>query len=377
MLIKKLPEGDRVKVLVLATDYPRPDGYISCFFIHSRNKQYIQKGIDVSVVSFKAARDYIIDGVKVYTLGTYENMLKECNYDTILSHAPNLRNHYRFFKKYGKYFDNIIFFFHGHEVLITSEIYPRPYDYNKMKFAIVDTIRKVYDKFKLIVWRKYFNKIAYKSQFVFVSNWMYEMFTKFVEIDPKSIKNRSYIIYNCIGEQFENISYNVKTEKKYDFITIRNNLDGSKYGIDIVTRIAENNPNYKFCVVGQGKYFKYNRKPNNLEWIDKNLTHEEVVDFLNKSKCALLPTRADAQGVMACEMATFGIPLITSDIDVCREIFEGFENVAFIDNDDSDIHIEPIFEELTSINVKKKNTKYFAENTIGKEIELFNKQRGK
>ena len=35
-----------------------------------------------------------------------------------------------------------------------------------------------------------------------------------------------------------------------------------------------------------------------------------------------MPTRADAQGVMACEMATFGIPLITSNIDVCKEVFK-------------------------------------------------------
>ena len=41
-------------------------------------------------------------------------------------------------------------------------------------------------------------------------------------------------------------------------------------------------------------------------------------------------------------MATFGIPLITSNIDVCKEVFEGFENVAFIDNEDEKINIEPI-----------------------------------
>ena len=65
----------------------------------------------------------------------------------------------------------------------------------------------------------------------------------------KLFLNRKYIIYNCIGEQFERNNYKVEKQKEYDFITIRNNLDGSKYGIDIVTRIAKNNPQYKFCVV--------------------------------------------------------------------------------------------------------------------------------
>ena len=62
--------------------------------------------------------------------------------------------------------------------------------------------------------------------------------------------------------------------------------------------------------------------------------------------------RADAQGVMACEMATFGIPLITSNIDVCKEVFEGFENVAFIDNNDENTDIKSIFKKIQNIKIK-------------------------
>jgi len=205
---------------------------------------------------------------------------------------------------------------------------------------------------------------------------MYDMFIKFIKINPIEIEKRTHIIYNCIGEVFEDSQYNNKHTKVYDFITIRNMLDKSKYGIDIVTRIAENNPQYKFCVVGKGEFYKYNNKPNNLIWIDKNLSHEEIITYLNQSRCALMPTRADAQGVMACEMATFGIPLITSDIDVCKEVFEGFKNVAFIDNDNEYIDIEPILKKLESIGEIKKNEKYCAKNTVHKEIELFKTLKG-
>ena len=79
---------------------------------------------------------------------------------------------------------------------------------------------------------------------------------------------------------------------------------------------------------------------------------------------------------MACEMATFGIPLITSNIDVCKEVFEGYENVGFIDNDEENIDIEPIFQSLQSIKLEEKNENYFAENTVGREIELFRKLKG-
>lgn len=365
-----------MKILVLATNYSRPDGFISLQYIHTRNKLYVKKGIDVSVISFAAKNDYELDGVKVYTPQTYKNKLKELRYDILISHAPNLKNHYTFLKKYAKRFNNIIFFFHGHEVLMTSGIYPKPYDFNKRDYFISSKIRYLYDKLKLSVWRNYLQKIAYKSQFVFVSNWMYKMFIKYTKLNPDNIEDRKYVIYNCVGQYFENNNYEIDADKEYDFITIRNNLDGSKYGIDIVTRIAENNPQYKFCIVGKGEFYKYNNKPNNLIWIDKNLSHEEIITYLNQSRCALMPTRADAQGVMACEMATFGIPLITSDIDVCKEVFEGFKNVAFIDNDNEYIDIEPILKKLESIGEIKKNEKYFAKNTVHKEIELFKTLKG-
>lgn len=360
-----------MNILVLATNYTVPNEAIASHFIHSRNKQYLELGIELDVISFAAKNDYILDGINVYTYETFKNSLVDKDYDILLSHAPNLRNHYKFLIKHGNSFKNLIFYFHGHEVLKTSKIYPKPYNYTKKDSFIYYLFRKVYDLFKLFFWRKYFQRVANKSQFVFVSRWMYDMFIRFVKINTIEIEDRIHIIYNCIGKVFEDNKYDKNCFKNYDFITIRNMLDKSKYGIDIVTRIAKNNPQYKFCVAGKGNFYKYYEKPDNLEWINKNLTHEEIMDFLNRSKCALLPTRADAQGVMACEMATFGIPLITSDIDVCKEVFEGFKNVDFIDNDNEDINIEPIFNRVLNIDIEEKNEKYFSKNTVGKEIELF------
>ncbi|NLL04831.1 MAG: glycosyltransferase family 4 protein [Clostridiaceae bacterium] len=365
-----------MKILVLAEDYSTTDGLVSLHYIHSRNKWYIEKNLDVSVISFRTKNDYKIDGVKVYTIKSYKEKLMSQDFDLVLSHAPNIKHHLKFLNKYGDKFNNIIFYFHGHEVLRTSKIYPKPYKFTKKQPFIKKLIREVYDSFKLLVWKNEIPKFIWKSQFIFVSNWMYNMFIRFVKINPELIKDRKHIIYNCIGKEFQNITYDTQIKKKYDFITIRNNLDGSKYGIDIVTKIAKNNPKYKFCVIGKGKFYRNFEKPENLEWIDKNLTHEEIIDFLNRSRCALIPTRADAQGVMACEMATFGIPLITSNIDVCKEVFEGFENVAFIDNEDEKINIEPILKELQKVTVKQKNEKYFEKNTVVREIELFKKLKG-
>jgi glycosyltransferase involved in cell wall biosynthesis len=361
-----------MRLLVLATDYPKKDESVALMYIHTRNKYYIKNGVNVTVLNFNALDNYVLDGVEVITFGEFKK--KKNQYDILVSHAPNLRNHYKFLIKYGNDFSNTVFVFHGHEVLKISEIYPKPYYYMKTSSNLSIITHNVYDMFKLKMWKRYFTENLSKSHFVFVSQWMYDMFLKFVQVNPEQIYKRKHIIYNSIGEDFEKKYYDYRSKKEYDFITIRPYLDNSKYAIDIVTRIALMNPKYKFCVVGKGVFFKYNDMPDNLIWIDKNLSHKEIINFLNKSKCALLPTRTDSQGVMACEVATFGIPLITSNIDVCKEIFDGFYNVEYIDNDDKDMNIGYLFQKIVNMNNKEvRNTKYYAKNTIGKEIQLFNK----
>ena len=312
-----------MKVLILATNYPNLNGQIASFYIHTRAMFYAKSKIDVEVLNFSAMNDYIIDGIKVITLNTYKKHKNE-SYDLVISHAPNLRNHYMFFKKYGKYFKKYLFFFHGHEVLKINKDYSEPYKYMKKKMTM---LQDIYDFIKIKVWRKFFIKNNNKSYYIFVSQWMKDMFLKNMKINENEIVSNSFITYNSIGEEFEKNSYDLNIEKRYDFITIRGNLDGSKYCVDIINELAQRNPQHKFLLVGKGRYFDIYEKAKNIEWLDKTCNHNEIIKLLNEAKCALMPTRTDAQGLMACEMATFGIPLITSDIPVCHEIFDEFKNV--------------------------------------------------
>ena len=78
-------------------------------------------------------------------------------------------------------------------------------------------------------------------------------------------------------------------------------------------------------------------------------------------------TRRDTQGVMSCELVTYGIPLITSDLPICHEIFDGVINVSFVNNDalcNVDISIE---------GVSKGTEKYNSDNTIGKEMKILSR----
>ena len=83
-----------------------------------------------------------------------------------------------------------------------------------------------------------------------------------------------------------------------------------------------------------------------------------------------MPTRTDAQGLMMCEMATYGMPVITTDIPVCHEVLDSFENVSMFDINDTNVQLEPILAQLESGEPYKKNPMYFNSNTSAKEVEM-------
>lgn len=354
-----------MKVLVLATDYPNNDGHVTLMYIHSRNVYYQKHGIDVTVLNFSANSSYQYQNISVISLADYE--AKNDKYDILICHAANLRNHYKFLKKYGALFPHFVFFFHGHEVLRIRETYSTPYSYIKKRKISDSFVQDIYDSYKLKIWRNYFPKVKEKSTLIFVSGWMKNKFKKYVGIDPDTFE--TYIIHNNVGEVFQSESYDSECEKKYDFITIRSNIDGSKYCIDVVNRLANENPSLSFCVVGEGDYFEHNEKAVNIEWVNRSLKHAEIPAFLNLSKCALMPTRLDAQGVMMCEMATYGIPVITSDIDICQEVSTIFENMLMINNEKT-VDLNMVLDKTKGIGIVEKNKTLFSENTVGKEVSI-------
>ncbi len=356
-----------MKVLVAVVDYPKPDGTVSLMFVHVRNKYYIQNGIDVTVLNFNCDSDYEFDGISVISLMHYKNNPEF--YDILICHAANIRNHYRFLKKYHNNFPRFVFFFHGHEILKIPKVYPAPFPYMSRWSGLRNFIQNRYDTFKLFQWRKFFLRYKEKCHLVFVSNWLYNKFLDYTKIPKDKIADRTNIIHNSVGSIFEEHAYDPVCEKKYDFITIRPCMDDSKYGIDIVNALAAYNPNLRFLVVGKGAFFNYNHKAPNLTWIERTLQHSEMLVLFNASRCGLLPTREDTQGVMACEMATYGLPLITSDIAICHEIFNEFPNVAFIKND-IPIDLTDILNQLTAGVPYPPNDKYCYQNTVKKEIDL-------
>lgn len=354
-----------MKVLVVVQNYPNNEGGKTLMYVHVRNLYYAKNGCKVDVINFSCHNHYCIDGIHVYSCNEIMKNKKN-EYDLLICHAPNIRNHFRFLLKYGKRFNKFVFFFHGHEILHISRDYPTNYYYIKNSKSKT-YLQNIYDNIKCNIWHTYFMKYRFKSHFILVSKWLENKFYNNLKFPKEVFTNKAFVINNCVGETFEKLNYTPVKNPQYDFITIRSDFDGSKYGVDIVNKLALANPNLHFLLIGKGDFFNFYKKANNLTVINRNLDHNEMTQYLNNAKCALMPTREDTQGVMSCEMATFGLPLITSNIDVCKEIFSIYENVHLINNDEADLNLSPI---LGSMLKKGFNKKHYCENeTLRIELE--------
>lgn len=350
-----------MRILVLVQSYPTEQNPYAMSYVHSRNMEYLNQGYEVSVINFSTLNKYVYENINVYP---YDARFLEEN-DIILAHAPNIKNHFKYLRNLKN--KKICFFFHGHEVLKQYGDYPPPYKWND-KSIIKKIPIQIYDVLKLKLLNKFLLSIGKNNSvgLIFISEWMQKQFIKNLNIQPQFIGKVS-IINNSCNQVFLQSSYEPDVNKKADFITIRP-LDESKYAIDLVVNLALNNPLRTFHIYGTGSYFRFNSKPNNLVVINKFVKQKDIPDLLNHYNCALMPTRYDAQGVTTCEMATYGIPLITSNIEISVEMLKEFENVSFLNESEfKSLDLDKFIPKLS----KHKNLKFDTKRLVKKELDFF------
>lgn len=317
-----------MKILLLCETYPSPENLYAMSYVHSRAIEYMRAGHMVSVLSFSAGRDYVFEGIQVLTR---KSAATRYDFDVVMAHAPNVRNHLKFLAKFKPL--PMVLFIHGHEVLRVNHYYPRPFGFDRgASEAVGRMARAIYDPLKLSLLRQFCKRqiaIARPLGFIFVSDWMRR---EAIACNPwmRSIEGWcSTTIPNAANTAFLNACYNPDPELMADFVCIRP-FDNPKYAVDTVVRWAKEIPNKLFHVYGNGRYFDHHPPPPNLRVIKKFVTQRDIPALLNRYRACVMPTRLDSQGVMMCEMASFGIPLFTSDIDVTRQMLSGFSNVRFV-----------------------------------------------
>lgn len=361
----------KIKALVLCADYPNEAGGRAMAFVHVRNVWLKKHGVDITVLNFATSDAYVIDGIDVVGPNEFASGQGDDANIWIL-HAPNIRNHYRFLKKSNRDVPKL-FFFHGHEALKIRDSYPPDYAFVRKSSSVPGLIQNIYDKIKLHLWRKYFSAPDNSDQLVFVSQWMKNEFFKNTGLLVNDFDGRISVIPNVVAAPFLEQQYDCNKEKEYDFICIRGYLDASKYCIDIVCDLADHLPEYKFLVVGSGHYFEHRARPNNVEWQNKLLNHTEMAQYLDRAKCALMPTRLDAQGVAMCEMATYGIPVLTTDLPICREMLAGFSAVEFFSLESPDYFAIKKWMDDLHPTMGEKCLKFSPDKTVAAERELISK----
>lgn len=318
------------KILVLCQNYPSEQNPFTQIFIHYRLKEYI-KEFDVRVVSFASKDEYTFEGVKVYGERQFNKKFKVTDFDVVISHAPNVRNHQRFILFNLFSIKKIILIFHGYEVIdIHKRIYDQPTIYSfPLTYSLTS---KLYHRIKLPLTRFFLMAldIATMCRFIFVSNVLLEEASEDLKCKSLFQKNtNTFVINNPINPLFHKSSFT--SSKKYDFICIRP-FNDPKYGVDIFIKIAEKNPQFTFHLYGRGIFPEVSEIPKNLVIFETFIKNDDLPGLLIDYKAAILPTRWDSQGVLACEIAAFGMPLITSDLGVCREMLSQYKNVTLVHN---------------------------------------------
>lgn len=313
------------KVLVLCSGYPSKSNPYNCTWAHTRNRYYVQNDVSVDVLVNEAVQPYSIDGVDVVSRSCAEDRLAKGAYDCVLSHSPNIRWHIPFLLKVDSV--PIVLFMHGSESMFINLDYPEPYSFERPSF-ISYVARNVYDFLKFRLLKRFILSRKKNIHIVFVSEWMKSMFSKNVFDVDNAVVDHS-VINNSLNKKFLELTYEPLSEFSADFVTLRR-LDNSKYAIDLVVEMAAGNPDKTFHIYGRGRYFSFNACPSNVKVFDRHIEADEIPVLLNSYRFALMPTRCDAQGVMVCEMAAYGMPVITSDIDVSHEMFDGVPNVKLL-----------------------------------------------
>lgn len=354
-----------MRVIVLTQAYPSVEKPYNLAYVHTRVLEYQKVCTELRVLSFDCPQRYEYQGVMVSS----EKDITLQSYDVLVSHAPNLRNHIRWILQHKAYWKKMVWVIHGHEVLIKQKYYPPAYPWLKKQSLVFSLLDYSYDLFKVRVLAYLIQKwLKQKSlHLIFVSQWMQQAFLECVSIRPDLIKRCSSIVPNSLHPVFRQKKWTL-SEPLADFVTIRP-LDSSKYAIDVVLKLALRWPNLKFDIYGEGNYFKHNALPANVRHIARFLPQTELPELLNHYRAALLPTRLDAQGVMSCEIASYGMPLLTSDLPICREMLSLFPQVAFFSMETLDIDL-PAFLTRSTQRLIEFPDMFSDRDTIHKEIKI-------
>lgn len=372
--------------LVISPGYPSDDNKYNCGFVHTRVLEYKKLNWGVDVVEINAYLNYgkyTYQGVDVTTGNFFflRSLLQKKKYKKILIHFFD--NNYANVLESVDLSDTMLYFFlHGAETLYwdypkyASHYFSEPLEINdsmRKEFAIKDFYIKKYNEMPNCKW-------------IFVTNWTKERCEELL-----NIKFNNYDIIPCLinTELFKFDDKDESLRKK--IFVIRKFDDLNSYSLDIVVRIIlelsrrDFFKDLEFDIYGSGSLHDLILEPikdlENVHIHNKFLTHEEIRKVHETHGIALFPTRFDSQAVSSCEAAASGCAVITSDIPGVRQfmpdnlgIMCDVENyVEYADVVEKMYNDSAYFKKVAKMESESVSNKFGFDNTIKKEIEMYNK----
>jgi len=177
-----------------------------------------------------------------------------------------------------------------------------------------------------ILFRKLVNNSIKSNPFlIFNSNTTKNEFNKYFEIKP----DKEVVIY-CVSE-FKESNLNKLTEinKKIngEYISFCSSIEPKKNIktlIDAFRMSRMNNKNLKLVIIGRygwksSWFFNELKKDKNIIWINSANDSERDI-LINKSKCFVFPSIIEGFGMPVIEALRLKVPVITSNIDIFKEI---------------------------------------------------------
>lgn len=364
-------EAGEMRILVLTTAYPTPANIYQQAFVRARVRGYHERGYQVRVVSFSTKVNYELDGVGVETIGSWSGRDLREHFDIVVSHAPNLRGHLLFLHRHRHVLPPVAFTFHGHETLVINRRYPPPYPWKRHRwFAVQHILQNIYDRIKLKILQTVIERLRRQKKvlLIYVSHAFRAMALDDIGLPKSKWDDISLVIPNPVGLGIKQGSHR-PSELLGDFLTIRP-LDVSKMAVDLVVECARQNPAHTFHIYGEGEALKHLATPPNVVHFPGFIENDDIPQLLNRYRAALMPSRCDAQGVMMCEMAVTGMPVVGSDIAAHREALREFPRTGFLDNSNPRFDAERFLQETA--NLPHSDSKVFDQQTIiSAEISAF------
>ena len=294
--------GELMRIGVMSQNYPSKDNLYSSSFVHARCVGYKRKGHEVFVYRLdnkdSKEQEYTFDGIRVYK-GNNEYIKKkilEHDIDIMCSQMPNYSEVKLLEKIQPEYSqkhsnanlqkDNqknlqakknqenmpVIFWFHGSDGIWSSIVYP--YEGNVLGYPIKFIYRLSIDVYKRAVLKKYIR--AYNPWIVYVSEWMKDTTTKFLDLG----KHNHRVIPNIIDEKV--FKYKQRKGQVEEVVCVRPHST-TKYGLDIAIR-AFKNSKYRLVIYGKGPLLKMHKKlaekcKSNVVFVETFLTRNNYLDY--------------------------------------------------------------------------------------------------